>query len=533
MEILNRSLAVWRWPRGVAALALAFSLASCSPGASVSVTLTPASVDLVAGTSVEVVVSVSRSGSAADLTLSATGVPSGVTATFAPSTLAAAVQSSTLTLVAEPDTDLGASTITVTATGAGVSASKELAVAVTSLKVEGLVQGSFGEPIAGATVVIDGHGSTLTAADGTFVIEDVAVPYRLTVLNAAAQWAHTFEGMTAAAPSIFPLTALSATPAVPTATISGDLDAVVAPDHQTVICVEGISQAVFGCDTVNPSFSSYSIAAQWREGGSADVRLRAIEYSLDPVTSEPVAITGASASAVFALTEGGAAAVDLVVGGPVAPATFNVNLTTSFTADSYTAVALTHLSENFTLGIAGWGVATPSFSIFAPFFSNSQYTVAAGASNAAGASSIQWRTGVGPGANLDFHPPIPPALTLPADGATGVDHDTDFSVGNPAGGVLTFQFAPLGSGPSYAVTTVGTTVSIPDLSTFGLALPAAFGYNWSVFGNPEVTDMAAAVTGPGYIGTYVETALALSYGGPAPSADGVVSLSQTHDFVTP
>ena len=97
---------------------------------------------------------------------------------------------------------------------------------------------------------------------------------------------------------------------------------------------------------------------------------------------------------------------------------------------------------------------------------------------------------------------------------------------------MTFQFNPMGPGPSYAVTTTDTSVTIPDLTAQGLALPAATGYSWSVFATPEILDMSQAVTGLGYIGAYVELAYALSLGGPAPSADGMISLSESRQFTT-
>lgn len=527
------SRGAFRWLATAALFALSAILVACTSGASLALQLSPTAVELFRGGQVQVEVTVTRPANAAgDLTLSATGLPSGVTAQFDPAVLAGAAQSSTLTLEADAAASLGATTLTVTVSGGSTSASRDLGLTVSTLTVQGRVKGSLNQPIAGATVVIAGHGTAVTAADGTFSVEDVTVPYDVTVLNAALGWAHTFVGVSAANPEIFPLTSLSAPIAVPTATITGDLDAVVPPDHQTYVCVQGTTVPVYGCTTVSEGSSAYTITVNWAEGDSVDVRLRAVEISQDALSSEPTAITGASASAPFTVTEGGASDVDLVMGGPVAPATFTATVSPTFAAASYNAAAMSHLTDTFTLGITGFGSDSTTINVFAPFFSNATYTVAAGATTAAGASSIEWRTGLAQGAAVELEPPIPPSPIFPADSATGVDNDTAFTVENSGGGTLTFQFNPSLAGPSYAVTTTDPAVTIPDLGLHGLSLPAATDYSWSVFGSPEVLDMDQAVTGPGYLGAYVEIAYALSLGGPAPTGDGSISLSESRQFTT-
>lgn len=516
----------------VAILVLIMALAACTPGATLRVSLSPGVVPLVLGGQAQVEVTVTRAGTAGDLTLLASGLPSGVAAQFAPAVLAGAAQTSTLTLSAAPGATQGTTTVTVTVSGVGLAASDTFELTVDALAVTGLVKGAIGQPIPGVTVMIEGHGSTTTAADGTFEIDDVAVPYVLTVLDPVAKWAHTFRGLSVAAPELFPITSLSSPQAVPSATVSGDLGAPVLADRRTIVCVEGLDAPAYGCATVSEGATSYSIPVIWREGMSAEVRLRALEYSMDALSFDPTAITGATASTTFTVTEGGATDVDLVMGGAVAPANFTATVNPAFPADSFNAGAMTHLTARFTLGLTGFGSATNSLSVFTPFFSGSTYTLFAGAVDAAGGSSVQWRTGVTQGASLEFEPPTPPFLTSPADGATGIGQSTVFTVGNTAGGVLTYQFLPSVAGPSFAITTTETSVAIPDLSAAGLPLPAASDYYWSVYSSPETLDMSAAVTGLGYLGAYVETAYALSYGGPAPSADGILAASATRNFTT-
>ena len=77
---------------------------------------------VVAGTAGTVPLTISRTGGfTGDVTLAATRLPAGVTATFAPATLTAAVTSSTMTLTAAASAVSPSTAITVTASGTGVT----------------------------------------------------------------------------------------------------------------------------------------------------------------------------------------------------------------------------------------------------------------------------------------------------------------------------------------------------------------------------------------------------------------------------
>jgi subtilase family serine protease len=89
--------------------------ASLTPGGSIPITLTTARVN----------------GFSSAVALSVTGVPAGVTATFAPTSIASpGAGSSTLTLVAASTAAAGTSTITVTAAGGGVTKTQALSLTI-------------------------------------------------------------------------------------------------------------------------------------------------------------------------------------------------------------------------------------------------------------------------------------------------------------------------------------------------------------------------------------------------------------------
>jgi hypothetical protein len=102
-----------------------------------TLTATPASTSLSVAQGAAVTDAIALAGNstyAGAVTMSASGLPSGMTASWSsnPVTLNAESGSSTLTLTANPATAVGSYTITVTATGGGLTASKQIAVAVTA-----------------------------------------------------------------------------------------------------------------------------------------------------------------------------------------------------------------------------------------------------------------------------------------------------------------------------------------------------------------------------------------------------------------
>jgi len=101
-----------------------------------TLSLTPASASLAVGQgkSVTDVVTLAGNGTLSGaVTLSVSGLPSGVTATWSssPLTLSAGSAKSTLTLTASAPAKLGSATVTVTATGDGVSAASKVTLQVT------------------------------------------------------------------------------------------------------------------------------------------------------------------------------------------------------------------------------------------------------------------------------------------------------------------------------------------------------------------------------------------------------------------
>lgn len=161
---------------GVTAQTTTVTLTVTAPTASITVstgTMTAASVTQ--GASATVPLTLTRTNFTGDIALAVTGLPTGVTASFAPgSPLPNGVNATTLTLTAAANATVGTSNVTVTASGTGVTPQ----TAVFALTVAASTTPGFTVAAAPATLtVVAGQGATSTvtlARQGGFA-GDVAV----------------------------------------------------------------------------------------------------------------------------------------------------------------------------------------------------------------------------------------------------------------------------------------------------------------------------------------------------------------------
>jgi hypothetical protein len=166
-----------------------FDFNSCGGGVSPSFTLTasPTSVSVAQGSAATSTITVvPQNGFTGNVTMSASGLPSGVTAAFNPNPTAT---SSTLTLTASATAATGTSTVTVTGTSSSLTATTNVSVTVTS-SGSGPVVSLSPTSLAWSNVVVGATGSTKTvtltntgtatlnissvAASGDFAVKTVA-----------------------------------------------------------------------------------------------------------------------------------------------------------------------------------------------------------------------------------------------------------------------------------------------------------------------------------------------------------------------
>jgi Zn-dependent metalloprotease len=152
---------------------------SSTPSSDFSLALSPASGTLAQGGTVSTGISTAvTAGSAQQVTLSASGLPSGVTASFSPATVTAG-QSSTLTLTASSGAATGTKAITVTGTAASGSHTATYTATVTSSNPGNDFSISLSP--SSATVAA---GSSTSATVGTATVSGSAQTVALTVAGA-------------------------------------------------------------------------------------------------------------------------------------------------------------------------------------------------------------------------------------------------------------------------------------------------------------------------------------------------------------
>jgi hypothetical protein len=134
----------------------------------------PASGSVTAGGSATSTVTVTETGTAQNVALSATGLPTGATASFSPASLAAS-GTSTMTIATSATTPAGTYTVTVTGTGTTPSQSASYSLTVNPVATGGITNGGFetgtfsGWTTTGTTSVVNSgaHSGTYAAQLGS------------------------------------------------------------------------------------------------------------------------------------------------------------------------------------------------------------------------------------------------------------------------------------------------------------------------------------------------------------------------------
>ncbi|WP_373067722.1 beta strand repeat-containing protein [Gemmatimonas sp.] len=331
---------------GTASSATTYSLTIPTPA--VALTAGSGKTSIVAGFSATVPITITRSNGFSDaVTLAATGLPTGVTATFTPATIAAGSTSSTLTLVVAGNAAPGASTVVVSASGTGVTtqtASLALTLTAASTPAVSLTSTPAAVSIVAGTTGITAIGVSRT---GGFV-GDVALalegaPAGVTgafstnpVLVAGTSSTLTISTTGAAAPGIYNLTVRGTGTGVTATTTTIAVTVAATPGITVSAAPTALSVAAGNATTTAVTIT--------RAGGyAADVSLAATGLPAGVTAAfAPATPTGATLTSTLTLTTTtaatvGTAAVTVTASGTgVTAQTATVNLTVTATAPTPT-----------------------------------------------------------------------------------------------------------------------------------------------------------------------------------------------------
>ncbi|HZJ08260.1 MAG TPA: hypothetical protein VFD39_01070, partial [Trueperaceae bacterium] len=218
----------------------------------------------------------------------------------------------------------------------------------------------------------------------------------------------------------------------------------------------------------------------------------------------PVSYQG-YATADVALTAGAAASADLDLGTALTTATVDLEVVSSEALSA--TLGAVQVGPSLALPVMFSNTTDTSYEVKMPVIADASYTFG----SVTNSSQMGWQAGVtGTAANVTV--PERPTQGAPADLATGVTASTAFTASNPAGGPLTYMWNADVGNLAIGLTTMDTSVDLPDISAFGLALPAGADFSWQVIGSSG----SSVEDGLYAIGNYYRLQLLASLSSPGP-----------------
>ncbi len=459
---------------GIAGAALVlFSLACSGSGSgSPSLSVSPTLLTVAAGSG------------ATRFTATLTGASETVSWTLSgPGTISAA---SGLTTSYTPPASVGTATAaTLRASAGSLTASANITVnPPPSIIVTGTLVTLNGEPIGSAGVTI-GTQNAISDATGSFTVFGVAPPY--TVVAVFNQTAVVYQGLTVTSPTIvFP----NAVPAFQhSGVVSGNVTStpvVGTAGYFTEVAWGSPETSIFQYSsqmTANP----FTLTLGWNGPASTTGNLHVLQWAHD-ANGFPTSYSGYQVKqGVVVAASGTTGSQDMTTTGGVTSATLGGTVSLSAGSSLASNLLGMEFDDGASLLLGGDEVSPPSsFSWVTPSSIGGRLFVEAMTLDAAmDVTSYSVVSGLMANATgVSVMVPEGSKPAAPSASAAGITTATQFSWSAFAGGIHFVDFRPSApANPEIYVFTSATTLSIPDLTAEGLALPpGGAAYSWQVFG---------------------------------------------------
>ncbi len=358
-----------------------------------------------------------------------------------------------------------------------------------TITVQGRVVDEYLQPLPSTYVLIAGHETVTTDANGYFSVTKVSAPYDLIlqIPDVGTRDLLIYHGLIRSDPLIV-------TPPMPFSTsfhsayiwgsTYGGGPLPDPPDRKSSLLFDSPETQFVG----SAGSGSYSMQPQWLGPDSTDGLLHALQWQFDPASGLPTSYTGYGATPLRLhkgdYHEGPAVTMSApVVAGSIA-GTINVPTGLSTTRKS--------LLLRFRSSVpARWVIVTDStptnsFTYVTPNLQGATFSLAVRATGDSGYGEIL-KTGIGANAaDVVMNVPSPAQLQTPADGAKNVVMSTAFSWSKVSGAVYLvavwygggLDYVP--AAPNYYVFTTDTTVSLTKLVPQNYAPYRGTSYIWDV-----------------------------------------------------
>jgi hypothetical protein len=357
--------------------------------------------------------------------------------------------------------------------------------------VRGTVIDEAGYPFAGAKIRIDAT-STVTDGQGRFSVPASAIYDAAIVVHGKGYFGATFDeghvyayqGMSRRDP-VFKTSGRFA-PSSPTHNANLSINGPRSPSGsvRTIRALQGDSRYGIFASTVDANLK-YREFAMWAGSETINLELYAFQCQIDPMTDAPVHYL-AFDKLEKSLSPGEVdwrfdwnwkpmpyreatitAAVRLPDGYRISSTDIHVQPQSTLVA--YSFLGTPHSGTELTFVVPDLPGAAYSLRVMA--YNGARFTE----------RTIDLLTPSSPAAPLELEEA--PRAVSPAEGASGIGFDTEFTWENPAHGVRFVMVVPSGTShlATYQLFTNGTSARIPDVSDLGIAFPSQAEYEWATF----------------------------------------------------
>jgi hypothetical protein len=473
------------------------------PNADFTLSVDPTSLTIPIAGSAKVTVTVARTGTTGDITLSASGLGSNLTAEFSPAAIPQGETTSEVTITVKGGTPAASSTVTLTGTAGDKTHSAEVSVTSTTITVIGTVRGNR----PGVKVGLIGKASITSGAGGVFTFTDVTPPYDLyTIVDSGCTSAPTptvffFDDLTrpdpivtaAAAPvtcTIPPLLLCTVMFPCPASSVSGTKSGAGNNTDPVVFAFTGGGISA----TLNAN-GSYSGTVSWGRGNTTtNGQVHALQFTRKP-SGAPNTFLGYVRTGNVEFEDGVAEPLNLTFSAvnSVATLTGTVN-----PPQGYNAANISMRQEFGSAQQALWSTTTTNtVDATIPLIAQAGGTNLYVTSSHPVSGTSSYVVPLTGNTTVNFDMPAAAVLAAPLTNATGVTTTTMFQWTAPAGVISEMTAtATTTTGTAravYHVVTTNTAITLPVIGE--LPLPAGQSFSWNVVGygpNENINEAAAA-----------------------------------------
>ncbi len=361
------------------------------------------------------------------------------------------------------------------------------------IAVSGQVVDLNSVPVTGAPVVLSSSTGTqteLSDSNGAFSFGNVQTPYTLSAVYSVQSIAVTYQGLTIGSPTIqLPITLGGNNYAAVAVSVDGGVYPQPSNYRTTAAFIspqasQSVALSPAGTQDINPSWLGPSTI-------TGSVYALQAEYA-DATYTVPLAYIGYATLENIAVEDTGYVPVALTL-APIATGTLSGTVTQP-PGSTLSAIALTLLpvsTSSTGLFFLDDQTGSTSFSYTTPSIPGTALQLEVYSGDTAGNYGRAIVTGLAPTTtNLAITIPASPTLLAPVNGATGVTASTEFSCTTFSSGIYEFSIVSNNDPLSYYIFSESPTVTIPDLSAAGFAVPPSGSpYAWSVSGYAPVTSV--------------------------------------------